>query len=100
MVPFSRVRRMTEQAGEPYPFDWAGLVSQAVHPLRVMIIEALRWIDQPLSPSEFHEVFEQLFGLSQISYHVKVLAKAGVLVEVGNQTVRGAIQTFYFFSES
>jgi hypothetical protein len=84
---------------EPYPFDWAKLVPQVVHPLRVATVEALRWINQPLSPSELHEVFDGEFGLSLVSYHVNVLADSGVLVEVGNRQARGARQTFYFFAK-
>jgi hypothetical protein len=91
---------MTVKGDQPYPFDWAGLVPRAVHPLRVAIIETLRWLDQPLSPSELSQVFDQEADTSQVSYHVGVLARAGALVETGNRKVRGATQTFYFFPKS
>ena len=100
MLPFGRAGCMTATGDEPNPFDWAQLVPQAVHPLRVAIVETLRWIDQPLSPSELSEVFDREVGTSQVSYHVGVLAKAGALVETGNRKVRGATQTFYFFPEA
>ena len=85
---------------EPSQFDWAALVPLAVHAVRVAIIEALQWIDQPLSASQFQEVFDQEFSLSLISYHVKVLAEAGALDAVGSHQGRGALQTFYFFPKS
>ena len=90
---------MTMEGDEPYQFDWSGLVPQVVHPLRVAIVEALDWINQPLSPSEFRDVFEQEFGLPTIAYHVNKLAEAGAIVEVGTQSVRGATQTFFFFTK-
>jgi hypothetical protein len=82
---------------ELYAFDWSELVPQVVHPLRVMIIEALRWIDQPLSPSDLRQVFALEFGLSTVSYHVNKLAAAGVLVPVRRQPVRGSVKTYFFF---
>jgi len=86
---------MKTMAGdEPYQFDWFRLVPQFVHPVRVAIIEALAWIGEPLSPSELVDVFDQQWVLSVVSYHVRVLAQAGVLEEV-----RGSRQTFYFFTD-
>jgi hypothetical protein len=80
------------------PFDWAMLVPRVVHPLQVAIVEALWWIDRPLSASELELVFVHQFGLSLISYHVQQLRKAGALEEVGREQVRGALKRLYFFA--
>jgi hypothetical protein len=79
-------------------FDWAGLVPAVVHPLKVAIIEALAWIGEPLSPSELKEVFERQFSISLIAYHVNKLADTGAIRAVKTRQVRGARQTFYFFT--
>ncbi len=79
-------------------FDWGALVPRIVHPLKVAIVEAVLWIDGPISASELEKVFEKRFSLSVVSYHMKKLAEAGVLAKVGERQVRGALQHFYFFS--
>jgi DNA-binding transcriptional regulator GbsR (MarR family) len=71
------------------------LVSQLVHPIKVAIVEALIWIDEPLSPKELDQVFDGQFGVSLVSYHMRKLADLGVVEKVHQQAVRGALQTFY-----
>lgn len=90
----------TMSGDEPYVFDWSRLVPQIVHPLRVSIVEALAWIGEPLSPSELVGVLDKQASLSLVSYHVRELAKAGALEQVGGRQVRGALQTFYFFTDA
>jgi DNA-binding transcriptional ArsR family regulator len=87
---------MTDKRDEPLPFDWAALVSLVVHPMRVEIIETLRWTGEPLSASDLTRIFG-IGTLSVVSYHVRELAKAGVLKEISTRQVRGARETFYFF---
>jgi hypothetical protein len=71
------------------------LVPHLVHPLKVAIIEAMGWIDEPVSPRELDLAFEEEFGVSLVSYHVRILADYGALEKVRQQAVRGALQTFY-----
>ncbi|MEX2105561.1 MAG: helix-turn-helix domain-containing protein [Solirubrobacterales bacterium] len=84
-------------AGDGLPFDWVTLVPRLVHPLKVAIIEALLWIDAPMSASELNRVFAGRFGVNLVSYHVKSLAEVGVVVKVRDRQVRGVLETFYFF---
>jgi hypothetical protein len=88
----------TIDAGAEPTFDWAVLVPHVIHPVRVAIIEALRWIGEPLSAKDFKELFavEELIT-SYISYHVVELAKTGVLVKVKEEQIRGALKKSYFF---
>jgi hypothetical protein len=76
-------------------FEWDTLVPHLVHPLKVAIIEAMSWIDEPLSPRDLDLVLDDEFGVSLVAYHVGVLADHGALEAVGQEQVRGAVKTFY-----
>ena len=66
------------------------------HPLRARILAALD--GQELSPVELARVLDASLGV--VSYHVRVLADAGV-VELARTTARrGAIQHHYRLSEA
>jgi len=57
--------------GHTEDFDWGTLGSGALHPVRVEIIEALRWIGLPLSAG-------RRMGL-RVEYHLRCLFKLGVV---------------------
>lgn len=80
---------------EGFPFNWDILIQLTVHPVKVAIIEALEWIRVPLSPKELDLMFGEGFGVSLVSYHMRTLADAGVVEIVRQQSVRGAVQSFY-----
>ena len=87
----------TAEGGEP--FDWSALVPRVAHPLRVAIVEALLWIDQPLSSTDLVKLMDSPeIYLSHVAYHVGRLVEAGVLKPVRRRQVRGATETFYFFT--
>jgi DNA-binding transcriptional ArsR family regulator len=88
--------------GELASLCWGELLGVLVHPTKVLIIEALRWIDHPLSATEFERIFGEKSGLhlSNLSYHVSTLAKAGILRQVKKRRVRGAWERFYFFASA
>lgn len=75
--------------------DWGVLIPHLVHPTKVWIIEAMLWIDQPLSASELERVFDRTLSLSRIAYHVKSLAKGEMLRQVDKQQIRGAWKRMY-----
>lgn len=79
----------------PHSFNWHALIPTSVHPVKVAIIEALQWIAVPLSPRELDRIFDEEFGVSLVSYHMRTLADIGVVEKVRQQAVRGAVQTFY-----
>jgi hypothetical protein len=81
--------------GDGQSFEWDVLVPLVVHPLKVAIVEALLWIGQPLSAKELDCVLGEEWGLSLVAYHLRGLADLGVVEQVRQQAVRGALQTFY-----
>lgn len=80
-------------------FDWGSLVPRCIHPIKVAIIEAMSWIDQPLSATELRAILgKESFGLGTVAYHVNTLAQLGVIEATHQRQVRGARETYYFLS--
>ena len=67
------------------------LVKALAHPLRVQILAALQ--DRIASPSDLAEELEAPLG--NVSYHVRILAKLGLLKLVRKRQRRGAIEHMY-----
>jgi hypothetical protein len=84
-------------AGDDVAFDWAEFVPRLVHPLKVAIVEALLWINAPLSASELTKVFYGRWELGVVSYHMKKMAAIDAISKVLERPVRGSVQTLYFF---
>ena len=76
-------------------FNWEALVPLLVHPVKVEIIEAMSWVDVPLSATDLDRVFHGQIGVSLLSYHLRKLAEIGALRRSSQEQVRGAVQTFY-----
>jgi predicted ArsR family transcriptional regulator len=83
---------MSEKNGQ---FDWGALVPRIIKPAKVAVIEALHYIDRPMSATELAKVLGGEFTVSGISYHLKSLANNGVTTKVGERKVRGAKEKFY-----
>jgi hypothetical protein len=80
---------------EEMEIDWSELVGRFIHPTQVAIIEAARWIDEPLSPTQFAHILDGQPSLSSTAYHVRRLAELEVLRRTDSRQVRGAMETFY-----
>lgn len=74
---------------------WSACILRFLHPLKVAIIEAFLWIEQPLPARFIDEMLDEEFGVSLVSYHMRSLARAGIIEEDHQRPVRGALQTFY-----
>jgi DNA-binding transcriptional ArsR family regulator len=62
------------------------------HPRRVAILECLN-ANGPMAPVEVsHRLGAEL---SNLSYHFRVLAKGGLIEEVGRERIRGSVKTTY-----
>lgn len=79
-------------------FDWAALAALTVHPLKVAIIEALRWMEQPLSTGELVVMLaDAAYNSDMVLYHAGGLIKLGFLEVTHHRQVRGAREKYYFF---
>lgn len=76
---------------------WQGLVPRLLDPVKVAILEALLWVEQPLSATEISRLFGEhdKRQLSQVSYHMRSLAGRGILKVHDTRQVRGAVECFY-----
>jgi len=92
---------MSGRKGEPKPRRTAArrgeatvdqnLVKALAHPLRVEILAVLN--DRMASPNELAKTLNE--GLSQVSYHVKVLRDLNCIHMVKTEPRRGAVEHFY-----
>lgn len=84
------------------PVDWLGAVMGLVHPTKVIILETMLWTGRPTSATELEEIAGGEPGLSAFSFHLKQLAKAGVLEVVGKLKIRkaqgSAGETFFYLA--
>ena len=75
--------------------DWDALIARLIHPTQLAVIEAMLWIDRPLSSAELVRIFDGEIVLSSVAYHVRRLADLGVLEQTGTRQVRGAIEHYF-----
>jgi hypothetical protein len=82
--------------GKEEGFSWNTLVPHFVHPVKVAIIEAHLWVQEPLSANELANLLgTEDHSLGVVAYHVKELAKVGALERVHERQAREARETFY-----
>ena len=75
--------------------DWEALIGRLLHPTQLAVVEAMLWIDRPLSPAQLVRVFDGGVHLSSVAYHVSRLADLGVLEQTETRPVRGAVEHFF-----
>lgn len=63
------------------------------HPLRRQILREIALAEQEISPREVAAILDQ--PLSNVSYHVRVLAECAAIALVRTRPVRGSMQHFY-----
>lgn len=80
--------------------DWRAVVTSLLHPTKLVILEAIAWIGRPLSATELEAITDGEAPLSSFSFHLKQLAKAGILEIVGKVKAREsqgtAKETFFY----
>jgi hypothetical protein len=74
---------------------WEELALRLLHPTQLLIIEAIWWIEEPLSATLLQGVYESQISLSLFSYHCRRLEKLEVLEKVGEIPVRGVSEKLY-----
>jgi DNA-binding transcriptional ArsR family regulator len=76
--------------------DWDGLLARLLHPLQFQIIEAMHWIDRPLSASQLVQAFDCApKELSALSYHLRRLRTLKIARLSRIRRVRGAKERLY-----
>jgi hypothetical protein len=87
---------------EQSAFAWQTLIPHLLHPMKVAIIEAMLWMERPLSASELTKLFgedDSQSYLSKVSYHARGLGRLKVLEVKRTRPVRGAVESFYVFAK-
>jgi hypothetical protein len=75
---------------------WGMLGARLLHPIQVQIIEAMLWIDRPMSASVLVMVFGEELRLSAVAYHVRRLSSLRALRTVDKrQPMRGSPEKLY-----
>lgn len=84
--------------GEQAAYAWIMLAPRLIHPIKLLIMEALVYMEQPLSASEITALLDDPgHYLGLIDYHLKGLAEAGVVEAVSDRQGRGALERFFYF---
>lgn len=76
-------------------FRWDALVSRVLHPVQVVVIEALLYIGLPLAPSEIARMTGGYHNLQDVGYHVRILVELGILELIDTEPIRGATKHYY-----
>lgn len=81
--------------GERGEFCWGALAARVVHPVQVQVIEAMQWIDRPLSTAELVRIFDHDLEMGIVAHHIRRLAALEAIAPTGTRRVRGAVETYY-----
>ncbi len=87
-------------SGGACTLDWGVLVPRLVHENKVSIIEAMRWLERPLSARELQAICGGEKSISGVEYHLLSLVEADGIALVGRQRVRGARESHYFLTDA
>ena len=80
--------------------DWSALTAHAISPTKLVVLEAIARIGQPVSAIQLEQVLDEAVTGSAISYHLKTLCKQGVLEIVEIRPIRGSGEKLCFFTAS
>lgn len=79
---------------------WGVFVPRLLHPVKLAVVEALLWVREPMSATGLAAMLEEpAYSGGVISYHLRVMAEAGVVVRTGHRAVRGAEELFFYFPQ-
>lgn len=83
--------------------DWQVLVPRLVHSTKVIIIEAMLWLERPLSATELAKMTNGTIVISVFSYHLDRLVNAEALEVVTKLKARKSQgskkEKFFYFAE-
>jgi hypothetical protein len=66
--------------------------------MQVAALEAMRWIDEPFSAADLHQMCHDSPGTPAFAYHLRILAfKLPALRLYEEEAVRGSVRKLYYF---
>jgi hypothetical protein len=86
---------MTPPTHTVAPPAWSTSLFSLLHPVQIAVVEAFEWIEEPMSATVLFDVFGRHVLFGTVSYHVRRLADAGVLVMRYSEPRRGTREHFY-----
>lgn len=89
-------KALAEIRAAPPEIDWERVARSSVHPLRLRILQLI-FARGESSATELAALLDE--GVPNTSYHVRILAKHGLLVEARVERVRGTLAHFYKLRE-
>jgi hypothetical protein len=81
------------------PVDWGRLAPLVLSPVQVAALEAMRWIDEPFSAVDLHQMHDEdeSPGTPALAYHLRTLAfRLAALRLYEEEAVRGAVRKALF----
>jgi DNA-binding transcriptional ArsR family regulator len=90
----------TMAGDERETYLWLSLVPRLIHPVKLVILETFLYMEQELSASQIAALLNSSnYSPGVISYHLKVLAEAGVIELVESKKIRGSEMHLYNLPE-
>jgi hypothetical protein len=62
-----------------YDEFWSSLPEKVLHPARVPIVEAFRWVGEPLSAIALVDVLDGIVTMWEAGYHLRILRRIDVV---------------------
>jgi hypothetical protein len=87
---------MRLDASETNQFNWGQLVARVLHPKQVAIIEALLWINEPLSAEDLKLLFEDRPSASVMTHHLRRLTKLDAVKIVARARSRRSVTSIAY----
>jgi DNA-binding transcriptional ArsR family regulator len=88
---FADAGTVTMTRDEQETYLWLSLVPRLIHPVKLVILETLLYMEQELSATQIAALLGPGdYSVGVISYHLKVLAKTGVIELVESKKIRGS----------
>jgi hypothetical protein len=79
--------------------DWEEIGVRLLHPTQIVIIEAMSWMELPISPRLLEHLSPDMgITLGHFAYHCKRLAQLKILEKIGSVPRRGAAENYYYFA--
>lgn len=68
-----------------------------IHPTKLAIVEAMSWLERPLSISELELILESGDRCPALAYHLNSLASFELLEQTETRRARGSTEPYFYF---